>query len=188
MGFKFQRNKMFLPRSLVKNQYCEEPPWPWSSELGLRPPGFEFRIMCLDGMLSHSSHHPHDVLLAQLSLYVHKGGLKPHSFHFSWTTSRTFRIEMNCNLSGLQVAFLWINNLKQRTLCLKLNYLQYNVCLQMTSIFSSTHLKNTRPFKLGRYLKTHSLSKFRSSLFFFEKEMLIHDLNSYPVKALHSII
>ena len=31
---------------------------------------------------SHSSHHPREVLLAQFSLYVHKGGLKPDSFHF----------------------------------------------------------------------------------------------------------
>ena len=29
---------------------------------------------------SQSSHHPHDVLLAQFSLYMHKGGLKPESF------------------------------------------------------------------------------------------------------------
>ena len=28
------------------------------------------------------SHHPQEVLLAQFSLYVHKGGLKPDSFHF----------------------------------------------------------------------------------------------------------
>ena len=27
LAFKFQRNKMFLPRSLVKIQYCGEPPW-----------------------------------------------------------------------------------------------------------------------------------------------------------------
>ena len=31
---------------------------------------------------SRSSHHPQEVLLAQFSLYVHKGGLKPDSFHF----------------------------------------------------------------------------------------------------------
>ena len=31
---------------------------------------------------SHSSHHPQEVLLAQFSLYVHKGGLNPDSFHF----------------------------------------------------------------------------------------------------------
>ena len=32
---------------------------------------------------SQSSHHPQEVLLAQFSLYVHKGGLKPDSFHLS---------------------------------------------------------------------------------------------------------
>ena len=32
-----------------------------------------------------SSHHPQEVLLAQFSLYVHKGGLKPDSFHFIHT-------------------------------------------------------------------------------------------------------
>ena len=34
------------------------------------------------GVSSQSSHHPQEVLLAQFSLYVHKGGLKPDSFHF----------------------------------------------------------------------------------------------------------
>ena len=31
---------------------------------------------------SQSSHHPQEVLLAQFIPYVHKGGLKPDSFHF----------------------------------------------------------------------------------------------------------
>ena len=31
---------------------------------------------------AQSSHHPQEVLLAQFSLYVHKGGPKPDSFHF----------------------------------------------------------------------------------------------------------
>ena len=31
---------------------------------------------------SQSSHHHQEVLLAQFSLFVHKGGLKPDSFHF----------------------------------------------------------------------------------------------------------
>ena len=30
----------------------------------------------------HSSHHPLEVLLDHTSLYVHKSGLKPDSFHF----------------------------------------------------------------------------------------------------------
>ena len=36
---------------------------------------------------SQSSHHPQEVLLAQFSLYVHKGGLKPDSFHFIWVNT-----------------------------------------------------------------------------------------------------
>ena len=39
---------------------------------------------------SQSSHHPQEVLLAQFSLYVHKGGLKPDSFHFSSATLHSF--------------------------------------------------------------------------------------------------
>ena len=37
---------------------------------------------CLEDSVTQSSHHPQEVLLAQFSLYVHKGGLKPDSFHF----------------------------------------------------------------------------------------------------------
>ena len=40
---------------------------------------------------SQSSHHPQEVLLAQFSLYVHKGGLKPDSFHF--TTIKVLRLK-----------------------------------------------------------------------------------------------
>ena len=49
LAFKFQRNNMFLPCSLQKIQYCGEPQWQWASVLGLRPPGLEFRILCLEG-------------------------------------------------------------------------------------------------------------------------------------------
>ena len=45
---------------------------------------------------SHSSHHPQEVLLAQFSLYVHKGGLKPDSFHFIYI-SNVLRIEVHVN-------------------------------------------------------------------------------------------
>ena len=38
---------------------------------------------------SQSSHHPQEVLLAQFSLYVHKGGLKPDSFHFICSVSQS---------------------------------------------------------------------------------------------------
>ena len=54
---------------------------------------------------SQSSHHPQEVLLAQFSLYVHKGGLKPDSFHFlsrqsSGFGSRSRRFERNKNVSS----------------------------------------------------------------------------------------
>ena len=41
---------------------------------------------------SQSSHRPQEVLLAQFSLYVHKGGVKPDSFHF------IFRMKMSTKL------------------------------------------------------------------------------------------
>ena len=75
-AFKCQLNKMSLSRSLVKIQYCGEPPWPRGRVLGLRRESFWKAVS------SHSSHYPQEVLLAQFSLYVHKGGLKSHSFHF----------------------------------------------------------------------------------------------------------
>ena len=46
---------------------------------------------------SQSSHHPQEVLLAQFSLYVHKGGLKPDSFHFISSQSKTCNM---CNRFG----------------------------------------------------------------------------------------
>ena len=39
-------------------------------------------LECFTVVSSQSSHHPQEVLLAQFSLYVHKGGLKPDLFHF----------------------------------------------------------------------------------------------------------
>ena len=34
--------------STCESQYCGEPPWPRCSVLGLRPPGLEFWILCLE--------------------------------------------------------------------------------------------------------------------------------------------
>ena len=44
--------------------------------------GTNFESCAWRTVSSQSSHHPQEVLLAQFSLYVHKGGLKPDSFHF----------------------------------------------------------------------------------------------------------
>ena len=52
-------------------------------------------------MSSQSSHHPQVVLLAQFSLYVHKGGLKPDSFHLSHL--RALKVENGNSNSPLVV-------------------------------------------------------------------------------------
>ena len=44
--------------------------------------GLNFESCVWRTVSSQSSHHPQEVLLAQFSLYVHKGALKPDSFHF----------------------------------------------------------------------------------------------------------
>ena len=56
---------------------------------------------------SQSSHHPQEVLLAQFSLYVHKGGLKPDSFHLpcklSCDSSKLYTSTYTWNIQS----FLW---------------------------------------------------------------------------------
>ena len=44
--------------------------------------GSNFKSCVWRTVSSQSSHHPQEVILAQFSLYVHKSGLKPDSFHF----------------------------------------------------------------------------------------------------------
>ena len=71
---------------------------------------------------SQSSHHPQEVLLAQFSLYVHKCGLKPNSFHFislngvptdyiKWPNGLTFEIRIAAktwhNLQGNRLRTDW---------------------------------------------------------------------------------
>ena len=60
---------------------------------------------------SQSSHHPQEVLLAQFSLYVHKGGLKPDSFHFIFymtciTNLRTYNTILNRNIRISKIYFI----------------------------------------------------------------------------------
>ena len=50
--------------------------------------GSNFELCVWRTVSSQSSHHPKEVLQAQFSLYVHKGGLKPDSFHFISFVSR----------------------------------------------------------------------------------------------------
>ena len=77
----FKEKKMFLPHPRVKVSIVG----------GLRDrelacsasdrQGSNFESGVWRTVSSQSSHHPQEVLLAQFSLYVHKSGLKPDSFH-----------------------------------------------------------------------------------------------------------
>ena len=63
-----KENKIVSSPSTCESQYCGEP---------------RISNPVSRTVSSQSSHHPQEVLLAQFSLYVHKGGLKSDSFHFS---------------------------------------------------------------------------------------------------------
>ena len=77
-----KETKLFLPHprgklSIVGSLRDREVAFSTSDRQG---PNFESCVWRT--VLSYSSHHPQEVLLAQFSLYVQKGGLKPDSFHF----------------------------------------------------------------------------------------------------------
>ena len=61
--------------------------------------GSNFEYCVWRTVSSQSSHHPQEVLLAQFSLYVHKGGLKPDSFHFHGTAHQRKQTLLSCDNS-----------------------------------------------------------------------------------------
>ena len=77
-----KETKMFLPHPRVKlsivGSLCDRKVACSASDRQ----GSNFEFCVWRTVSTHSSHHPHEVLLAQFSLYVYKGGLKPISFHF----------------------------------------------------------------------------------------------------------
>ena len=77
-----KETKMFLPHprvkvSIVGSLRDQEVAFSASDRQGSN---FEFCVWRT--VSSQSSHHSQEVLLAQFSLYVHKSGLNPDSFHF----------------------------------------------------------------------------------------------------------
>ena len=75
---------MFLHCPVVKIQYGGETPWPRGGVLDLRQPGLEFQMLChltkKSQFLDLTNQHHREVLLTRFSLYVHKGGVKLHTF------------------------------------------------------------------------------------------------------------
>ena len=68
---------------------------------------------------SQSSHHPQEVLLAQFSLYVHKGGLKPDLFHFIFATAEITEGCLSlkdCGLLNHVLKYSWLLHGRQRWL------------------------------------------------------------------------
>ena len=77
-----KETKMFLPHPRVKLSIVESLCDREVAYSASDRQGSNFESCVRRTVSSHSSHHPQEVLLAQFSLYVHKGGLKPDSFHF----------------------------------------------------------------------------------------------------------
>ena len=78
----FKETKMFLPHPRVKVSIVGSLRDREVACSASDRQGSSFESCVWRTVSSQSSHHPQEVLLAQFSLYVHKSGLKPDSFHF----------------------------------------------------------------------------------------------------------
>ena len=78
-----KETKLFLPHPRVKVSIVGSLRDREVACSALDRQGSNFESCVWRTVSSQSSHHPQEVLLAQFSLYVHKGGLKPDSFHFT---------------------------------------------------------------------------------------------------------
>ena len=74
-----KETKLFLPHPRVKVSMLGSLR---DREVASDRQGSNFKSCVWRTVSSQSSHHPQEVLLAQFSLYVHKGGLKPDPVHF----------------------------------------------------------------------------------------------------------
>ena len=97
-----KETKMFLPHPRVKvsivGSLCDREVACSASDRQ----GSNFESCVWRTVSSQSSHHPREVLLAQFSLYVHKGGLKPDSFHFiSFSLVKYELILLHCNILNI---------------------------------------------------------------------------------------
>ena len=77
-----KKTKMFLPHPRVKVRIVGSLRDREVACSASDRQGSNFESCVWRTVSSQSSHHPQVILLAQFSLYVHKGGLKPNSFHF----------------------------------------------------------------------------------------------------------
>ena len=97
-----------------------------------------------------SSHYPQEGLLAQFSLYVHKGGLIPHSFQII-SCKRNSQLEVSGNCVELLLTRIWLAQPPQpRTPWKHVRRcpLHFSVgCVQFSTVFSPSHFPSpTHPF------------------------------------------
>ena len=76
-----KKQKCFFPAHSWRFN-VEGTSWPWPCSVSDRQVT-NFELCVWRAVSSHSSHHPQEVHLAQFSLRVHNGGLKPYSFYFT---------------------------------------------------------------------------------------------------------
>ena len=100
----FKETKMFLPHPCVKVSIVGSLRDREVACSASDHQGSNFESCVWRTVSSQSSHHPQEVLLAQFSLYVHKGGLKPDSFHFIISAIyhvRAFSKHLSKNISSI---------------------------------------------------------------------------------------
>ena len=94
----FKETKMFLPHPRVKVSIVGSLRDQEVACSASDRQGSNFESCVWRTVSSQSSHHPQEVLLAQFSLYVHKSGLKPDSFHFISFPSNTNLVRNSVHL------------------------------------------------------------------------------------------
>ena len=103
-----QKQKMFLPHPRVKVSIVGSLRDREVACSASDRQGSNFESCVWRTVSSQSSHHPQEVLLAQLSLYVYKGGLKPDSFHL-FPCNFASNISKNYDsYSKNVVPFMWV--------------------------------------------------------------------------------
>ena len=93
--------------------------------------GSNFKSCVWRAVSFHSSHHLQEDALAQFSLYVHKGGLKSHSFHFIRLKNQHRNNDTNKTFSKRKM----YRNHKNNTLSFISSTLSYNDNTLLSTVF-----------------------------------------------------
>ena len=125
-----KETKMFLPHPRVKVSIVESLRDREVACSASDRQGSNFESCVWRTVSSQSSHHPQEVLLAQFSLYVHKGGLKPDSFHFLTLKTRLIMTDARSTRSLGQVVLIQGHQV---------------IMFGMIIISSQTQIKHDRP-------------------------------------------